>query len=150
MPLRLDPVVTAAYLVTLSAPMAAYASIRLARRRSFDRHRIVQAVLVVMGWLAVLALELRIRFAGGSGVFVERAPPALVGWAHRLLAVHITVAVATYALWTWLAVTSWQRYEAILPGAFSRRHRTLGTLVFGGLCFTAASASGMFAVVFVL
>jgi putative membrane protein len=150
MPLRLDPVVTATYVVTLSAPVAAYASIRLARLRRFDHHRIVQSVLVVMCWLSVLGLELRIRFAGGAGAFVDRAPPELIAWAHRLLAVHIIVAVATYGLWSWLAVASWRRYEVSLPGRFSRWHRMLGTLVFGGLCFTAASATGMFMIAFVL
>jgi hypothetical protein len=150
MPLRLDPVVTATYIVTLSAPVAAYASIRLARLHDRERHRLVQAVLVTICWMTVLGLELRIRFAGGSGVFVESAAPGLVSWAQRLLAIHIAVAVATYGLWTWLAVASWRRYEVSLPGRFSRRHRTLGTLVFGGLCFTAASASGLFALVFVL
>src|SRR5258705_12672554 len=96
MQLRLDPVVTASYVVTLAAPIAAYASIRLARARDHDRHRVVQAVLVAMGWLAVLSLELRIRFAGGSGAFIANAPPELSGWANRLLTVHIAVPVATY------------------------------------------------------
>ena len=150
MTLHIDPVAAATYAVTLAAPVAAYASIRLARARDHDRHRLIQAVLVVMCWISVLSLELRIRFAGGSGVFVERAPPELVGWAHRLLAIHIAVAVATYGLWTWLAVTSWRRYQVELPGRFSQRHRQLGLLVFGGLCFTAASASGMFMLAFVL
>lgn len=150
MPLRIDPVVTATYAVTLAAPLAAYASFRLARTMDHDRHRLIQAVLLVMCWLAVLSLELRIRLAGGSGAFIERAPPELFGWTQRLLAVHIAIAVATYGLWTWLAVASWRRFETILPGRFSRRHRTLGTLVFGGLCFTAASATGIFTLAFVL
>jgi putative membrane protein len=150
MQLRLDPVITASYVMTLVAPIAVYASIRLARAREHDQHRVVQAVLVVMGWLAVLALELRIRLEGGSGAFIERAPPALVAWGQRLLAIHIVVAVATYALWTWLAVASWRRFEVRLPGSFSRRHRTLGTLVFGGLCFTAASATAVFTIAFIL
>jgi len=150
MPLRLDPVATATYVVTLSAPIAAYVSIRFARGRAYDRHRLIQSVLVVMGWLSVVGLELRIRLAGGSGAFLAYAPPALAGWSHRLLAIHIVVAVATYALWTWLAVTSRRRYQRELPGSFSRRHRQLGTLVFAGLCFNAASASGIFALAFVL
>jgi hypothetical protein len=150
MPLRLDPVVTATYAVTLAAPIAAYVSIRLARARDHDSHRLVQAVLLVMCWLAVLSLELRIRLAGGAGAFIDRAPPELAAWAHRLLAIHITVAVATYGLWSWLAAASWRRFGARLPGSFSRRHRQLGTVVFGGLCFTAASASGVFALAFVL
>ena len=147
---RLDPVVTATYAVTLAAPVAAYLSIRLARARELDRHRLIQAVLVTLCWISVLGLELRIRLGGGSGVFVERAPPDLIVWAHRLLAVHIAVAVATYAVWTWLAVVSWRRFQIELPGRFSRRHRQLGTLVFGGLCFTAASATGIFTLAFVL
>jgi hypothetical protein len=150
MPLRLDPVVTATYVVTLAAPIAAYASIRLARARDHDSHRLVQAVLLVMCWIAVMSLEARLRIAGGSGAFIDRAPPDLLAWAHRLLAVHITVAVATYALWSWLAAVSWRRFGARLPGSFSRRHRRLGTAVFGGLCFTAASATGIFALVSVL
>ena len=150
MALRLDPVVTATYLVTLSAPIAAYASIRFARLRQHDRHRLVQAVLLVMCWVTVLGLELRIRLGGGSGVFVQYAPPALVDWAHRLLAIHIVGAVATYAVWTWLVLASWRRHEITLPGPFSRRHRRLGTAVFGGLCFTAASASGIFLLAFVV
>jgi hypothetical protein len=150
MMLRLDPVATATYVVTLAAPLAAHASIRLARARDHDRHRLIQAVLVAMCWISVVALELRIRIGGGSGVLVGRAPVELIGWAHRLLAVHISAAVATYALWTWLAVVSWRRHPGQLPGPFSRRHRRLGLAVFGGLCFTAASATGMFALAFVL
>jgi putative membrane protein len=147
---HLDPVITAAYAVTLSAPVAAYTSIRLARAREHDRHRLVQAVLVTLCWLTVLGIELRIRLAGGSGAFIEHAPVALAGWAHRLLAIHIAVAVATYVVWTGLVIASWRRFGTRLPGGFSRRHRALGTLVFGGLCFTAASATAVFAVAFVL
>jgi len=150
MALHLDPVVTAAYLVTLVAPVAAYASIRFARARDHDRHRLVQAVLVAMCWLSVVAIELRIRLAGGSGTFVSRAPDELVGTTRLLLAIHIAAAVATYGLWTWLAVASWRRYRVSLPGGFSRRHRRLGSIVFAGLCFTAVSATAIFMLAFVL
>ena len=150
MPLRLDPVATATYVVTLSAPIAAYASIRLARARNHDGHRLIQGVLLVMGWLSVVGLELRIRIAGGSGAFLAHAPAELARLSHRLLVIHILVAVATYGLWTWLAIASWRRYRTSLPGGFSRRHRRLGTAVFGGLCFTAVSATGIFALAFVL
>jgi len=74
----------------------------------------------------------------------------LIAWVREPAAIHITVAVATYALWSWLAAVSWRRFGARLPGSFSRRHRQLGTVVFGGLCFTAASATGIFALAFVL
>lgn len=148
--MRIDAVVAATYVVTLAAPIVCYASIRLARDRRHDPHRLVQAVALATCWIAVLALELRIRFAGGSGAFLELARPDLAATARTLLGVHISVAVATYLLWTWLARASWRRYEVSLPGSFSRRHRMLGMAVFGGLCFTAASATGMFMIAFVL
>ena len=112
-----DPVVTASYLVTLSAPVAAYIAIRYVRRRDYDVHRLVQSVLLVVCWIAVLALELRIRFAGGSGVFVDRAAPDIARWAHRLLAIHISIAVATYLAWTWLAIASRRRYHQHRAGS---------------------------------
>jgi hypothetical protein len=144
-----DPVVTASYVVTLSAPIAAYVAIRHARARQHDVHRLVQSVLLVVCWMGVFALELRIRFAGGSGVFVDRASPELAAWARRVLAIHVPIAVATYLVWTWLVVASRRRYTTSLPGRFSARHRAIGTAVFGGLCFTAASATAMFVLTFV-
>jgi hypothetical protein len=150
MPLRLDPVATATYVVTMFAPVVTYTSIRLARVRSHDAHRLIQCVLLVMSWVSVMGLEVRIRLAGGSGSFLAHAPPELASLSRRLLAVHIAGAVATYALWTWLAIASWRRYRVRLPGEFSRRHRQLGMLVFAGLCFTAASATGIFVIAFVL
>lgn len=148
--MRLDPIATATYLVTLAAPIAAYASFRRARRGDHDRHRLIQATLILLCWMSVFAIEIRIRLAGGSGALIQHAPAALLAWARGLLTVHIAVAVVTYALWTWLVVASWRRFEVILPGRFSRRHRALGTAVFGGLCFTAASASAVFVLAFVL
>ena len=148
--MRADAVVTATYLVTLAAPIAAYASFRHAHRGDHDRHRLMQGVLVGICWIAVLALEIRIRLAGGSGAMIEGAPDAARVWAQRLLIVHVGVAIATYIAWTWLAIASWRRYERRLPGSFSRRHRLFGTLVFAGLCFTAGSATGMYVLTFVV
>jgi len=145
--MRIDPVVTASYAVTLSAPWIVYASIRLVRRGRYDAHRLIQSVHLVMCILAVLALELRIRLGGGSGMFVGRAPPELQLLARRVLGVHIAIAVATYLVWAWLAVASRRRYGERLPGSFSRVHRRLGMFVFGGLCFTAASATAMYVLV---
>ena len=146
---RIDPIVTASYAVTVLAPFVVYASLRLVRRGAYDLHRVTQGTLLLMCWIAVLALELRIRFAGGSGAFLLQASEPVQAWATRLLLLHVGVAVLTYLVWTWLAVASWRRFGDRLPGTFSRLHRRLGVLVFGGLCFTAASASGMYIFVFI-
>src|SRR5262245_25201400 len=102
--MRADAVVTATYLVTLIAPIAAYTSFRLAHGGDHDRHRIIQAVLLATCWIAVLALELRIRFAGGSGALIADAPAAARWWAQRLLVIHVGIAILTYIAWTWLAI----------------------------------------------
>jgi hypothetical protein len=143
---RADAFVNLTYAVTLLAPLIAFLSFRIRRR---ETHRKVQATLVTVCWLAVLVLEARIRIEGGSGSFIAQAPADLHAWAKRLLLIHISGAVLTYLVWTGLAVTSWRRFGTRLPGTFSRTHRRLGWVVFGGLCFTAASATGMYALAFV-
>ncbi len=137
---RADAFVNFTYAVTLLAPCVAFYSFRLRR----EVHRKVQVGLVALCWLAVLVLETRIRLEGGSGSFIAQAPAGVQSTARALLLIHIGGAVLTYAVWTGLAVVSWRRFGGVLPGAFSKRHRLLGWCVFGGLCFTAASASGMY------
>lgn len=146
---RFDVVVTATFAVTLSAPLVMYASIRLVRRGRREAHRKIQIAHLIVCWLATLALELRIRLDGGSGMFIERVAPELRAIARPLLIAHITIAVLTFVVWTWLAVASHRRFDGSLPGSFSRGHRRVGKLVFGGVCFTAASAIGLYVLVFV-
>lgn len=147
---RADLVVNLTYLATLLAPLVSLVSYGLARRRRYAAHRRVQLVLLGVCVLAVLALELHIRLAGGSGALLQRGSAEWAGAARALLLVHIGAAVLTYILWGTLAVLSIRRFRATLPGAFSRRHRQLGWLVFCGLCFTTASATGMYLFAFVL
>lgn len=147
---RADLVVDGTYLVTMTAPWISLMSVQLARQRAYYVHRRIQLVLLAVCFLAVLALELRIRVAGGSGALLLHSHAAWAGAARRLLAIHIAAAVLTYALWAYLALASTRRYSESLPGPFSRRHKRLGWLIFGGLCFTAASASGMYFLAFVL
>jgi hypothetical protein len=142
---RADAFVNFTFAVSLLAPVVAFWSLRLPR----EVHRKVQVALVCVAWFAVLVLETRIRLEGGSGSFIAHADPALQPWARRLLMIHITGAVLSYALWTGLAVVSWRRWQKRLPGEFSRTHRRLGWVVLGGLCFDAASATGMYVLAFV-
>jgi putative membrane protein len=135
------------FLVTLAAPLVVVVSLALARRRRLDAHRRLQIGLLVVCIAAVLALELCIRLAGGSGAFLMHS--GYPGLVRAVLAVHVTCAVATYAAWTWLAVASHRRFRGALPGSFSRRHRRVGRLVFSGLCVTALSAAAMYTLAFI-
>jgi hypothetical protein len=146
---RADLIVDGTYLVTLSAPLMALMSIQLARARAHQVHRGIQIALLGVCLLAVAALEVRIRLAGGSGALLRHSPALWAGVARGFLAVHISAAVLTYGTWAYLALVSARRHHRTLPGRFSRRHKRLGWLIFAGLCFTAASASGMYFLAFV-
>jgi putative membrane protein len=137
------------FVVTLLAPVVVFVSLGLARRRRLDAHRRIQLGLLLVCVLAVLTLEACIRLAGGSGAFLATSGFGSPALARAVLAVHVGCAVATYAAWAWLAVASHRRFRASLPGSFSRRHRRVGRLVFGGLGFTALSAAEMYALAFV-
>lgn len=147
---RADIAVNFSLLSTLCAPVLVYVGSRLAARGDFERHRRHQLWTLVLCWIAVLVLEGRIRLEGGSGSFVASAAAVWRPLARATLLVHISGAVATYLLWTWLVTTSWMRYGATLPGPFGPRHRRLAWVVFAGLVFTAVSAVTMYSLVFVL
>lgn len=147
---RADAIANFTYVVTLTAPVVAYLSFKLVRSGQHQRHRAVQATLLGICWLAVLLLETKIRLSGGSGSLVANASDAYRPFARGLLAVHISGAVITYLVWSYLVVVSWRRFTVRLPGDFSLRHRQLGRAVFYGLCFTAVSATGMYFTTFVL
>jgi len=138
------------FLVTLVAPLIVLVSLALARRRRLDAHRRLQIGLLIVCIAAVLALELCIRLAGGSGAFLMQSGVRYPGLVRAVLAVHVICAVATYACWTWLAVVSHRRFGGSLPGSFSRRHRQMGRLVFRGLCITALSAAAMYTLAFIV
>jgi hypothetical protein len=149
---RADLAVDFTWCVTLLAPWVAFTSFRLAHRRSQRSqwvHRKIQLWLLAICVAAVLILETRIRLAGGSLAFLGQSRLGHTHSARVLLAVHICFAVATYAAWGWLATASMRRHGEALPGAFSRRHRQLGWLVFGGLCFTSVSATAVYWLTFI-
>jgi putative membrane protein len=147
---RADAFIDFTFAVTLIAPLVVWLSMRAARARSHELHRRVQIGFLVVAIIAVVVLEVRIRMSGGSGSLLSQSAPGRTTLARVALGVHITVAVLTYALWTWLAVASSRRFNSELPGPFSRRHRRLGTLVFAGLVISALSASVMYTLAFVL
>jgi hypothetical protein len=142
-------IVDLTFLATLAAPPVVLLSLRLVRRGHHDAHRWLQTGLLAVCVLAVLALEVHIRLAGGSGAFVAASQLGRPGLVRAVLAVHIVGAVVTYAAWTWLAIASHRRFRRALPGSFSRRHRRIGRLVLAGLVFTALSAAAVYALTFV-
>ena len=146
---RADVVVNLAYLFTILAPLVAFFSLRLARRGRQDAHKRVQTLLLTACALAVVALEVRIRLAGGSGALLQGSPYAGSRLLFTAATIHILGAVATYLIWGWLVIISRWRYHKALPGGFSHRHKIAGWLVISGLCFTTLSATAVYFLTFV-
>jgi hypothetical protein len=142
-------IVDFAYLVTLMAPLIAFFSLRLVRIGKQDAHKRVQTLLLTLAVLAVGALEIQIRLVGGSATLTQGSPYAGSGLMRYTAAVHIFGAVMTYVVWLWLVITSRRLHRSALPGTFSRRHKTMGWVVIGGLCFTTVSASAVYFLAFV-
>lgn len=147
---RADLISTLTLVFTLAAPAVTWWSLQVARRGEHARHKRIQTVLLVACFASVLAFEVRIRLAGGSGSLVAQASPHLLRPARALLGLHISVAALTYLGWLALLLPSRRRFTKTLPGAFSRLHKRLGLAVFGGLLLSAISAVGMYLLAFVL
>jgi putative membrane protein len=146
---RADLIVNACFFVTLLAPVFATASIPMARQGRYESHRRIQTWLLGVCYVAVLALEIRIRLAGGSGRLLAGSPYAGTTLLATIATVHIGGAVATYLLWGWLLFASRKAFRKTLPGAFARSHRLCGWLIILGLWFTAVSASAVYYFAFV-
>lgn len=146
---RADLVVNGCFFVTLvAAPVATY-TVRIARQGRHELHRRIQTLLLSVCYIAVLALEIRIRVAGGSGGLMQGSAYAGSALLRTVAAAHILGAIGTYAIWGWLLFASRRRYQTALPGTFSRTHKRLGWTVMLGLWFTALSATAVYWMVFV-
>ena len=146
---RADVVVNFCYLVTVAAPIVCFWSVRLVRKKEFQKHCRVQTILLSVCVLAVLLLEGRIRMAGGAGALVAGSRYADTSVFRTVAAIHIGGAVLTYIAWIWLVVVSRRAFGRTLPGSFSPTHKRFGWAVITGLCFTTVSATFVYYMGFV-
>ena len=139
---RADALIDLAIVFFVAAPFLMVYALRLAARRRHREHRNLQAGLLAAATVAVLMLEISIRF--GSAGEAYRASSLYGPSMIVLFAVHLAVAIPTFILWCWLATLSWRRYSHTLPGSFGRKHRRWGKLAFVGLCLSSATGTGLY------
>lgn len=146
---RADGFVDALLVLFVVAPCLLWAAFRLARAGRHRAHRNLQVGLLIAVVVAVVLLELDIRFTDLTQG--ARASPL---YGSRLLAVtfatHVTVAVATLGSWLALVLRSWGQFAKALPGGFSSAHRLWGKVTFVGVCLTSMTGFCLYSVVFVL
>lgn len=139
-------------LVTLASPFLVLYAIALVRKKEYYLHLKIQKITFYFCLLSVIVLEMQIRLLGGSGSLSAHSPYVHQHFYHVILAAHITGAVLTYLFWIVLIYLSNWKYKRkkTLPGKFTKIHRPLGYILFGGLIYTAVSALIVFTLTFVL
>ena len=139
---RADTLVDLAIVFFVLAPFLMVYALRLAAQRRHREHRNLQAGLLLAAIVAVLMLEISIRFGSVGEAFAASSlygPPMTA-----LFVVHLAIAIPTFILWCWLAALSWRRFSHTLPGPFGRTHRRGGKLAFVGLCLSSATGIGLY------
>ena len=139
---RADAFIDLAIVFFVLAPFLMVYAVRLAAMRRHREHRNLQAGLLAGAIVAVLMLEISIRFGSAGDAYRASSlyGPSMVA----LFAVHLAVAIPTFVVWCWLAVLSWRRFSRTLPGPFGRTHRRWGKLAFVGLCLSSATGTAMY------
>ena len=139
---RADALIDVAIVFFVLAPFLMAYALRLAARHRHREHRNLQAGLLAGAIVAVLMLEISIRFGTAGEAYAASSlyGPSMVA----LFVVHLAVAVPTFVVWCWLAVLSWRRFSRTLPGPFGRRHGRLGKLTFAGLWLSSATGTAMY------
>ncbi|MEM9073356.1 MAG: DUF420 domain-containing protein [Myxococcota bacterium] len=146
---RASLVVDVSLSVFVLMPLLLFVAIRRARNRDHRGHQRMQIALFVTMTVAVVLLEVDIRLAGGTSAIAGRAISLSSDVIRVVLLAHIGVAVATWLGWLSLLVVSRRRFESVLPGVFSRRHRRLGLAVWAGNIVNAVSGTLLYVVTFV-
>ena len=146
---RADVLIDLALVVFVAAPFLMTYALRLAARHRYRDHRNLQASLLAGAIVAVILLEVSIRYGPAAAAFRESAyyGTSLVRW---LFLVHLAVAIPCFVCWCVLVGVSWRRFRAILPGAFSRSHRRWGHVTYVGLWLTCATGVALYVLSFAL
>ena len=139
---RADVFMDAAIVFFVVAPFLMAYALRLAARRRHREHRNLQAGLLAAAIVAVLMLEISIRFGTAGEAYAASSMYGMPMIA--LFVVHLAVAIPTFVIWCSLAVLSWRRFSRTLPGPFGRTHRRWGKFAFVGLCLSSATGTGLY------
>jgi putative membrane protein len=129
-------------------PVLMLTAFRAARTGRLSMHRNMQAGTLAVVLVVVVLFELDIRLTGGKAAFLAQNPTR-ADLVAPILRFHVAIATLTFLAWLSLAVASWSRFRATLPGAFSHMHRRLGKAAFVGACLVSATGALVHALLFV-
>lgn len=145
-------ITTSVLIVTLLAPFFALRAVSFAKKKNYQKHIQIQKRTFWTCIVAVLVLELQIRFGGGSGSLVKDSNFLHTAFFKYTLIFHIIGAVLTYVIWgitLFLANKKFKKRQT-LPGKFSNIHKILGYMTIIGLLYTAITALMVYMMAFVM
>jgi len=125
-------------------------SIKVAKKRRFERHRWIQTGLLVVLGTVVLLFELSVRSKGGAAGLFAGSRYAGTRLLLTTFYVHLSIASGTFLVWLGLLVASHRKWGRSLPGAFSQGHRQLGYAVLAGLVLTVVTSVQLYVIGMVL
>jgi putative membrane protein len=143
---------TAILALTLVSPFIALYAVKFIKKGALAKHQLWQRSLFIVCMIALIVLEMQIRYSGGSGSIVKHSSYYGTTLFKTILFAHIIGAVLTYIIWGYLVIISTikARKKECLPGNFSKTHRLLGKLTIFGLFYTAATALYVYLTTFIL
>ena len=146
---RADALVDTAIVFFIAAPFLMAYGLRLARQRRYRSHRKLQLAVLLSGIVAIVLLEVSIRYGAAADAFQESSLHGhpTVTW---LFVGHLVVAFPTFVSWCSLAIASARRCTRDLPGSFSSKHRRWGTLTYVGVWLTCITGTGLYVIGFIL
>ncbi len=129
-------------ILSILAPFISLYAISLIKKKQYKKHVKIQKRLFWVCIMAVVVLELQIRFSGGSGSLIADSEYAGTTFFKAILIAHIIGAVLTYLIWGISVYMSSKKWKAgtLLSGGFSAAHKTLGYITVVGLFYTAITA----------
>lgn len=148
---RADLLIEAVVVAEILAVPVLLRAIRAAREGKDGLHKGLQLALATISAVATIALEVDIRMAGGMAFFSTGGRYEGTFLLSTVLYGHLAVAAVNAALWSMFPLVSWRRFRIrLLPGAFSRVHRTLGWWAVIAYASTSGSGLVLYIVGFVL
>jgi uncharacterized membrane protein YozB (DUF420 family) len=122
------------------APVLAL-SIRLVKRRHYQWHKRIQITLAFVLLVAVTAFEIDLNFITKDWrPLAEPSPYYGNGWVDYSLWIHLTFAVPTPLLWTFVIIQALRKFPTpAAPSEYSRRHARWAWLAAIGMSLTAVT-----------
>ena len=136
-PLFMDEVT----LIVALLPILLYGAIKLAQKKHYKAHMLMQIFLYVTSLAVVLYFEAGVRAAGGFQVY-EEASGVEHHYLFAVLVLHITIALSTTIFWTF---TVFSAKKELRLG----RHRRDGLITFTGVTLTSLSGIWVYLLLFV-